>query len=266
MTAAVERKSKKYTFTLKNINTEKIDTKYGITIISNIETNNERPNNTTNLSELADISNSIEIVSFLDESKRLYQCNVSMIDFTTKKNCKSLNYHCYWCRHSFNTSPIGCPIKYNSTNAVKTYYSEISKDTYIIKENISKIKKKIIDTVMDTEKYSLTLNEKEFYDTDGIFCSFNCCKAFIKENKHNILYEQSENLLVKLYNDINNCSDPNIVINCAPSWRLLREYGGHLSIQQFRENFNKSSFEYDGIIRKNIFNPIGSLFEEKIKF
>ena len=121
MTAAVERKSKKYTFTLKNINTEKIDTKYGITIISNIETNNERPNNTTNLSELADISNSIEIVSFLDESKRLYQCNVSMIDFTTKKNCKSLNYHCYWCRHSFNTSPIGCPIKYNSTNAVKNY-------------------------------------------------------------------------------------------------------------------------------------------------
>ena len=261
----VERKSKKYIFTLKNINTEKVDTKYGITIISNIETNNERPNNTTNLTELADISNSIEIVSFIDETKRMYQCNVSMIDFTTKQNCKFLNYNCYWCRHPFNTTPIGCPIKYVSTNVVKSYYSEISKDTYTIKENISKMKKKIISDNEST-KYFLDINEKEYYDTDGIFCSFNCCKAFIKENKHNILYENSENLLIKLYNDINNCCEPNIIINCAPSWRLLREYGGPLSIHQFRDNFNKSIFTYDGIIKKNIFKPIGTLFEEKIKF
>ena len=261
----VERKSKKYTFTLKNVNTEKVDTKYGITIISNIETNIERPNNTTNLTELTDISNSLEIVSFLDETKRLYQCNVSMIDFATKQNCKFLSYNCFWCRHSFNTTPIGCPIKYISTNVVKSYYSEISKDTYTIKENVSKMKKKIISDTVDSTKYSLDINEKEYYETDGIFCSFNCCKAYIKDNKHNILYENSENLLVKLYNDIHKCPDPNIVINAAPSWRLLREYGGHLSIQQFRENFNKSMFIYDGIV-KNIFKPIGTLFEEKIKF
>jgi hypothetical protein len=262
------RKSRKYMFTLKNINTDKIDNKYGITIISNINNVNEQPSNTTNLSELTDISNTIEIVSFLDDNKRLYQCNVSMIDLITKQHCKFLKYNCYWCRNPFTSSPIGCPIKYVSNNIVKSYYSEISKDTYVIKENISTLKKDTIlqNDIFDSNKYNIDISENGYFETDGIFCSFNCCKAFIKDNKHNILYENSENLLIKLYKDINKPIDDNILINPAPSWRLLREYGGHLNILQFRENFNKSTFEFDGIIKKNLFKPIGMLYEEKIKF
>jgi hypothetical protein len=59
----------------------------------------------------------------------------------------------------------------------------------------------------------------------------------------------------------------NVFINDAPHWRLLLEYGGNLNINQFRENFNKVSYEYHGTIRTdNIFKPLGSLFEEKINF
>ena len=37
------RKSKKYNFVLKNINTDKIDQKYGISIMSNLSQNDEQP-------------------------------------------------------------------------------------------------------------------------------------------------------------------------------------------------------------------------------
>jgi hypothetical protein len=42
------RKSNKYVFTLKNINTDTVDSKYNITLISNIN-HVEQPSNTTKL-------------------------------------------------------------------------------------------------------------------------------------------------------------------------------------------------------------------------
>ena len=266
--------SKKYIFTLHNINTEKLDQKYDITLISNIFSTSEKPpNNITKITELSEMNpnNSSNIVSFLDETKRIYQCNISMIDFTSGKDTDFLKYLCFWCRHSFDSRPIGCPIRYISNRATKKYYSEVSKDNYTIKENITCFKKNMLDTKQSfifipiNNISTINIDKKEYYETDGIFCSFNCCIAFIKDNKHNVLYEHSESLLSKLYFDIIGVKD--IVINPAPHWRLLIEYGGNLSINQFRDNFNKNKYQYHGIIRnQDIFKPIGSLFEEKINF
>ena len=128
------RKSKKYIFILKSINSEKVDQKYGISIVSNLTSNDDQPINTTKLSELNDIGNQPETISFLDETKRLFQCNISMIDLFNGENVKNFNkYNCFWCRHAFDTEPIGCPIRYVSNKGIKTYFSEISKDKYTIK-------------------------------------------------------------------------------------------------------------------------------------
>jgi hypothetical protein len=79
------------------------------------------------------------------------------------------------------------------------------------------------------------------------------------------LYESSDVLLSKLYHDMYNVK--NIVINPSPHWRLLIEYGGYLTIQQFRDNFNKTTYESHGVIRNtDIFKPIATLFEEKLNF
>lgn len=269
------RKSKKYIFTLTNItSTEKIDQKYGITIISNISTLDKAPDNTTKITELSEMKSdsSNNIISFLDETKRLYHCNVSIIDINSGVDTEYLKYSCYWCRHPFDTKPIGCPIKFVSNKAIKQYYSEVSKDNYIIKENITHNKKSVLDDKkafvfipIKNSSSQINIDKKEWYMSDGCFCSFNCCKAFIKDNKHNSMYEHSEFLLSKLYFDM--FGTKNININPAPSWRMLVEYGGHLTINQFRDNFNKSKYEYHGIlIDKEIFKPIGSLFEEKINF
>jgi hypothetical protein len=275
------RKSKKYIFVLNNINVEKIKQKYGITIISNL-TNNEQPLNTTKLSELNDITNSgisNETISFLDETKRLFQCNISMIDFSTSKDIKTLKYNCFWDRHSFNTEPIGCPIRYVSNKGVKSYFSEISKDKYLIKENITYHKKKLLNSQQNfvfipikSNSSRITIDENEYYETDGIFCSFNCCQAFINENKHNPLYEQSTFLLNKIFNEyiksMSKDKDQKIKkIVPAAHWRLLLQYGGDKTILEFRETFNKNEYIlHDTVFLRNKFKPVATLFEEKINF
>lgn len=276
-TVKKKRKSKKYIFSLhKNINTEKVDQKYGITIVSNISIVDDKlPENSTKLTELPELNNdtSTDVISFLDETKRIYQCNISMIDFKNGQNVKNLKYNCFWCRNKFDSSPIGCPIQYISKKAVKNYYSEVSKDNYIIKENITKRRSELLNTESNfvflpfksSHNSSIDINQNEYYETDGIFCSFNCCKAFIKDNKHNKLYEFSDLLLAKLYQDMFNVN--NIIINPSPHWRLLQEYGGYLTITQFRDNFNKTKFDSHGFIRNtDIFKPIATLYEEKLNF
>ena len=53
----------------------------------------------------------------------------------------------------------------------------------------------------------------------------------------------------------------------APDWRLLEHYGGYLNIMEFRENFNKISYENHGYTKPlPLFLPIGRMYEEKIKF
>jgi hypothetical protein len=275
-----KKKPSKYVFTLKNIDIEKIDEKYGI-----IDKKLDSGVNITKLTELSELEKSNNTISFLDESKRLYNCNISMIDINSSKeiNSESSNkYNCFWCRHFFTNQPIGCPISYISNKITKSYFSEISKENYSIKENITKsklikynntVKNKnipfIFTSLKDKTYSNFNINkERDYYDIDGIFCSFNCCKAYIKDNKHNILYEKSDILLTKLYNDIINNDKTkakddikNIEINPAPHWRLLIEYGGNLDINKFRENFTKNSYDFHGILR-----PCSYLYEEKFTF
>lgn len=250
-----EIKVKKYLFTLKNIDREKIHKQYNI----DIDLNNN-VTKTTKLSELNMDKGNPDVISFLDESKRIHQCHISMIDFHTGMKVSCLKYNCYWCRNKFDNIPIGCPIKYISNQAIKTYNSHISKDTYTIKENITVSKTEDI-----SENEQLKVKEYDYYETDGIFCSFNCCKSWINDNKHIRMYDYSNLLLIKMYNTLINTTISKI--NPAPHWRLLEEYGGHLNIIKFRENFNKIEYEYQGNT-KNIpkFVSVGILFEEKIKF
>jgi len=245
-------------FILKSIDIKYIEKKYGIHQISNINTSTSSIN-ITKISDLAS-THVPETYSFLDDAKKLHKCNISMIDFkSTNEFDKSSSYHCFWDRHLIpsHISPIGCPIKYIHSQASKSYFSEISKDNYTIKENITSSKNvdlSIVDII-----------DKNYYITDGIFCSFNCCMAFLLDNKSSSFYNQSEMLLFKLYHDI--FSNYPSLIESAPHWRNLLEYGGYLTIDTFRNNFNKVEYINHGVILNTPkLQSAGILFEEKLKF
>jgi hypothetical protein len=260
-TTTMSKNNSKYTFTLNNIDIVKIHLKYDIEMT---QQDIDETDDITSTTKLTDLTNEKGITSntiaFLDESKKLHTCSISMIDFSSKKDINLLRYHCFWCRHPFETRPIGCPIKYVSTKVVKKYYSNISKDVYTIKEDVTTTRKNIIDSTAESDDIQTTNNT--YYETDGVFCSFNCCKSYITENKHNTMYNNSSLLLNRLFNTI--MGTKTTVINPAPHWRLLNHYGGHLNIVQFRESFNKIDYDYHGTT--NTFFPIGTLYEERIKF
>lgn len=189
-----------------------------------------------------------ETITFHDELHKLHKCCVSAI-MAGKK------YSCYWCRHPFDTPPIGCPINYKPKIVSRTYNSEISKDSFAVLESIPR------KSVVSTSGNISSVSSPESYETDGAFCSFNCALAFAQENRLNPLYSHSITLINRIYADV---AEKGSVLMPSPSWRLLEEYGGSLSIDEYRKNLHRISYEESGIQRP-IFRPIAITYEERYK-
>lgn len=282
-TATVPVVSKKPWFHLKTVNPAVLDQKYGFHISYNLHPR-KIPENKTKITDLDSSSPTMMMTnhpstnpnviqnglvssalqfSFLDESKKDHECISTMMKFLKEEHFPSQTcLHCFWCRHEFPYRPIGCPIQYVPHRILKTYQSEITKENYTLRENITPSEAKNLSE----NAPQIKLQKRDYYVMDGIFCSFNCCLAFIQDQKKkNILYIHSEYLLNKFYRQVfgENACD----LQPAPSWRLLYAYGGNQTIDEFRKNFYK--VDYQNI--DNIILPFpnsksaGFLFEKQIK-
>lgn len=78
----------------------------------------------------------------------------------------------------------------------------------------------------------------KFY-CSGNFCSYNCALAYNIDQNDNVWKKTS--LLNLLYYKTYNC---NKKIIAAPNWKQLKEFGGNLSIDQFRKNSIINNNEY----------------------
>ncbi len=138
---------------------------------------------------------------------------------------------CGHCRHPFNTSPIGIPIKY--------------------------IRKKPDKEQDEDDKVSGT---NDYFLTYGVFCSFPCCLAFLKEYSHKPMFRNSKSLLYSLYYKL---YQTELKVTRAPSWECLKVHGGQLSIEEFRKSFCSCNY----IITENIKRPymvsVGRYIEER---
>jgi hypothetical protein len=252
---------------LKHIDASIIDQKYNFIVYK--EKNKNEKKNTISKTKIADITKDnlkSSYFSYIDEAKNDHICIITMKDVILNKELPvKTDINCFWCRHNFSSRPIGCPITFKNTRLYKKYYSEITKNNYCLQETISTKQLEDSKDSKNDNYYSLEIQPSNYYLTDGIFCSFNCCFAFIDFNKLNPLYSQSLNLLKKMYYDL----FPNYDISLmkAPHWRLLKDYGGELSIEEFRKNFYKVDY-----IENNDFTTIfphqksmGLIFEKRIK-
>lgn len=236
--------SKKRNFVLKNINIEDVNNKYSLTIISNLDKEVKDDDKKTKIKDV--IFNEIEhSVIFLDENKKDVKCIVTMLDLQNNELPEYTDIKCFWCRHTFLTKPIGCPVKYVNTIIEKSYISHITKDKYYMRENISNSKLEELTSKEKIKEETIEIvpvnSTKSYYLTDGIFCSFNCTLSFIKNNNHNSFYKESMSLLHSLYHDFVGKKMAKIIQ--APDWRLLKDYGGSLDIDSFRNTFNKVNYK-----------------------
>ena len=279
---------KKPVFVLKNIKPHEIDERYNLVMYKKVDAHNnsgsssdsdgENGETETGRTRITDLPLSdkeeMSHFSFLDESKKDHQCVVTMKSFLTNEDFPpSTILHCFWCRHSFHFRPIGCPIDFISDRMTKTYHSEITKDVYTLRENVTTMQRDQVQVEVkeqqDRDAYRIKndykIQDRNYYLMDGLFCSFNCCLAFVKNNARNPLYVHSENYLTKIYFDIFGSNSTPLVP--APSWRLLKDYGGHMTIEEYRKNFYKVDyFSVDNmIIPFPNSKPVGFLFEKQVK-
>jgi hypothetical protein len=227
---------KKHTIVLKLNNLAELHEKYGIDSMKKtvIEESSEFPTE----------------MQFHDELRKIHKCCVSAVQFQ-----KSGEYCCFWDRHPFSTVPFGCPIEYSPKIISRVYNSEITKDTFVVNESVAS------NQSHQSEHTIIKTKDNEHYESDGIFCSLNCALAFAKDNAHNPVYSRSCMLIQKVYQEI---VENKTSLLPAPSWRLLKEYGGLLTIDEFRKNFQRMTYESRGIQRL-AFRPISFVFEEKYK-
>ena len=268
--SSTKRLSGKYVFQLAEIDPEQVCAKFGLMSLdenkSVVPEKTVPPTNTTPLVDLNKDSTQQNVFSFLDESKKPHRCNVFFVDFNSQADVSLLNSKCFWCRHNFDTHPIGCPIRFVPSRVQRNYTSAVNKEKYSIKENVSRgaLNRLCQQITASNDNEDLSVDSEAYYVTDGIFCSFNCCQAYINENKMVNLYEQSSVLLSRIYNTLS--SEKNVKITPAPSWRLLEEYGGNMNIERFRESFNRVDFILHGTCDNTIYKPVGHVVEQKLKF
>lgn len=214
------------------------DLKLSASSVKEIHRKYELTTDQFNTTSIESIENS-ETLQFLDETRKIHKCMLSKIDFNGSEN-----YCCYWCRHLVTETPFGCPIKHVPSMIHKSYFSEINKERFMVKES-----------VMKPKEHPDVINEiNDYYETDGIFCSLECVMAFIKDNKKNSLYNDSEILLNRIAGR---------KVEAAPHWRLLKVYGGHLDIKDFRTSRNVEYIQSG--VHKPFFKSVAHTFEQKIK-
>jgi len=245
--------SKKRTFFLKGFNVQETEEKYGLCIISNIENESIIPANKTNIFDVLEKVDEVP-VSFVDEKND--KCLITMLDWIHKEKFPlKTNVLCFWCKHSFNSKPLGCPIKYMNHRIEKSYISNITKDKYYMKENVTKKK---LETVLNTpSSMEIKAIETEHYVTDGIFCSFNCIIAFVNDHSYDTFYRESKFLTYTMYKEM--IGKDVKKIKASPHWRLLKSFGGPLSIEEYRKTFNLFEYEECSFHMKTL----SKIFKEK---
>lgn len=211
--------------------------------------------NTTDIGSIINLDTNFS--SFLNDPHKQYQLHLTMIDGATSRNIDGMKHRvaCFWCRHRFDSAPIGCPLRYVPNQVEKTLHTRAN-ETYTINENIAS------SEIVSDQKQT----RENYYETDGVFCSFNCCSAFIDDNYTDSRYKFSRSLMMGMFCAVNDI-DPRDVperIRPAPSWRLLTEYGGHLSIEEFRASFDSVAFtETHRLNNVPVSRPIAVMYEEK---
>lgn len=142
------------------------------------------------------------------------QCNDIVLN---KQLPTTTNIPCFYCTEPFSSPPLAIPIAY-----VPSFYKE--KESFISIHNENEHKK--------AEENGYTVYERDYFEVDGIFCSFPCMLSYIKHNDNGI-YTESISLLKQMHYKL---YKKKLIAKWAPDIRLLKKYGGHLTTQEWRSD------------------------------
>jgi hypothetical protein len=135
---------------------------------------------------------------------------------------------CRQCHYKFITYPLGCPIK---------YYPHILND-----EDPKKIQ--IINFL---KEHNFPTTSTEYFETEHLFCSFPCVKAYIisnlSKNAMSSKYSNSLSYLTIMFKKLNGIEGIPPYIPPSHAIETLQNYGGHLNIEEYRSSIGIMEYE-----------------------
>jgi len=226
-----------------------------------------------------------ETVIHQNEHVKMWITMVDYINYGRLPNKTQLK--CWYCHHSFETVPIGCPLTYFAGKdllakkiiKLKKQINEPYDETTIRKKADGKTPSMTEDEYYtDIDKKTALIERMEkfldikYFEVEGNFCSFPCCAGYIRNKLHvdRIKYNEAMSLLHMMYRII---FSPNGelkgTIPCAPDpIHMLKDYGGIMSIEEYREKFHLNRY----VVTDNEYHkktceliPIGIYIEDRTK-
>ena len=212
---------------LKNINCIKLDKKYSLKEMNEYNLRN------------SNIKNNCTIIQ--NDNDKLYN-QQSSVNTNSISNITKILENLSISKETLKPSEL---LNFENNN-IQLYYS-------LHKENKKRELPKQTDVCcyycrhsFNTKPLSLPVKyniKEKYFDCDGIYCSFNCMLAFLHETNTNYLYKDSYSYIYTLYKMLNGKSPPKNKIIQAPSWRMLKNYGGTLTIEEYRKTFDIVEFD-----------------------
>lgn len=241
-------KAKMPKITLHNLDVEEILSSYygsnekddGI-----VETKIKFDNECTNINDLLHERGSMSkrTVTFFDSRKSKIKLWGNMIDiaqngalplYTTKP--------CWWCRSTFKTLVLGCPIFY--------YNSEDPAKKSLVLEHFQ-------------EGNLPTDCGTDFFGTEGIFCSFTCIKSYILDEISRTKMSRYQKALTLLTLLRLKLTGELAVTPTADSWKVLIDWGGHLTPSEFRASTGLLEYKNTVNIRRPYMYSTSAYIQER---
>jgi hypothetical protein len=140
----------------------------------------------------------------------------------------------------------------DSTETLKSSVMNVSSNKLILNNNVNKISTHCLKFNKNTKCWwcrnnfstpPCELPEDYYNDTFyciGHFCSFNCMKSYNLDLNDSLSSKRESLMNLLYYQTYSNHK----IIKPAPHWMCLEEYGGNLTIENFRENSLINTKEY----------------------
>lgn len=173
----------------------------------------------TKLEDLGiDSKQNTEQQSFLYGNKDMGYFYTQCKEYATNKELPATtSIPCFYCTEPFYTQPLGIPISFTPSFCVG------NDGVQTVLHNETEKQRAI--------KNGMTIYHRDYYEVDGNFCSFPCMLSYLKHNKGP--YTESLSLLKQMHYELFRSS---MVSRWAPDIRLLKKFGGHLTIQEWRSD------------------------------
>jgi len=248
-----------FSFTLTNIDVAKIDNDFNIEKMKEFgfdltgKTIVFDSTESTSLEKLGISSLRKEpIQTIISKDKKKICSYLSFVDINTRLKMESVtSIPCYGCRRKFSSQPLGIPIEFHPS-------------IYVSKNDPTKTKRLTTREKEEIQnKDKNTIIEKDYFDTEGVVCSFNCIISCI-EDSPSPLYKKTPYLISLMYKLIFG-KYPEQKIVRSPSWKMREEYGGPLSDEEFQKSLQTIQFTDTHQCRKleRLFNPVSRVFDAK---